>query len=186
MPIWKGKGDIHDPGRYRGITLMSQALKFMERILDARVRHIVEDKGKVLEACVVPACIYGLGILALTERQEKMQIAENNWVRRIGKVTQEDRRKMKELREEIGMKKHLKMKVTGSRMRWAGHMQRMGEDRLSKGAWKAEGGGRRRGRPKLRWKDCVKRDLKRAGTNGQEWKTGKWRTLTMKVEEAIK
>ena len=60
-------------------------------------------KGKVLEACVVPACIYGLGTLALTERQEKMQIAENNWVRRIGKVTQEDRRKMKELREEIGM-----------------------------------------------------------------------------------
>ena len=38
------EGDIHDPGRYRGITLMSQALKFMERILDARVRHIVEDK----------------------------------------------------------------------------------------------------------------------------------------------
>ena len=48
-------------------------------------------KGKVLEACVVPACIYGLGTLALTERQEeKIQIAENNWVRRICKVTQED------------------------------------------------------------------------------------------------
>ena len=36
-------------------------------------------KRKVLEACVVQACIYGLGTLALTERQEKMQIAENNW-----------------------------------------------------------------------------------------------------------
>ena len=62
--------------------------------------------------------IYRLGTLALTERQEeKKQIAENNWVRRICKVTQEDRRKMKELREEIGMKKHLKMKVAGSRMK---------------------------------------------------------------------
>ena len=40
--IWKGKGDIHDPGRYRGITLLSQEL--MERILDAKVRHIVESK----------------------------------------------------------------------------------------------------------------------------------------------
>ena len=39
---------------------------------------------------------------------------------------------MKELREEIGMKKHLQMKVAGSRMRWAGHVQRMCEDRLSK------------------------------------------------------
>ena len=32
-------------------------------------------KGKVLEACVVPVCVYGLGTLALTERQEEnMQI----------------------------------------------------------------------------------------------------------------
>ena len=80
-----------------------------------------------------------------------MQIAENNFVRRIGKVTQEDRRKMKELREESAMTKHLNMKVVGSRMRWAGHVQRMGEDRLPKRVWKAEEGGRRRrGRPKPR------------------------------------
>ena len=63
----------------------------------------------------------------------------------------------------------------------------MGEDRLSKRTWKAEEGGR----PKLRWKDCVKRDLEKAGTNGQEWKTivenrGRWRELTTKVDEASK
>ena len=116
-----------------------------------RVKGILWDrklkkqlKGKVLEACVVPACLYALGTLALTKRQEKIQIAENNWVRRICKVTKEDRRKMEELREEIGMKKHLKMKVAGSRMRWAGHVQSMGEDRLSKRPWEAEEGGRRR------------------------------------------
>ena len=39
---------------------------------------------------------------------------------------------MKELREDINMKKHINMKVAGSRMRWAGRVQRMGEDRLSK------------------------------------------------------
>ena len=77
-------------------------------------------------------------------------------------------------------------------MRWAGHVQRMGEDILSKRAWKVEEGGiRRRGRPKLRWKDCVKRDLERAGKNDQEWKTiaedrGRWRALTMKGGEATK
>ena len=99
---------------------------------------------------------------------------------------------MTKLREEIGMKKHIKMKVVGSIMRWAGHVQRMGEERLLKRAWKAEEGGeRRRGRPKLWWKDCVKRDLERAGTNGQEWKTiakdrWRWRELTKEVEEATK
>ena len=40
-------------------------------------------------------------------------------------------------------------------------------------------------------KDCVKRDIETAGTNGQEWKTiaedrGRWRALTMKVEEVTK
>ena len=40
----EGKGDIRDPGRYSGIPLLSQALKLMERLLDARVRHIVENK----------------------------------------------------------------------------------------------------------------------------------------------
>ena len=44
LSIWKGKGDIRDPGRYSGITLLSQAMKLMERLLDARVRHIVENK----------------------------------------------------------------------------------------------------------------------------------------------
>ena len=54
-----------------------------------------------------------------------------------------------------------------------------------------EGDRRRIGRPKMRWKDCVKRDLERAGTKGQEWKTiaedrGRCRELTTKVEEATK
>ena len=27
VPIWKTKGDVHDPGKYRGITLLSQVMK---------------------------------------------------------------------------------------------------------------------------------------------------------------
>ena len=33
VPIWKRKGDVHDPGKYRGITLLSQVLKLLERVL---------------------------------------------------------------------------------------------------------------------------------------------------------
>ena len=34
-------------------------------------------KGKVLEACVVPVCVYGLGTLAPIERlEEKVRVAE--------------------------------------------------------------------------------------------------------------
>ena len=113
-------------------------------------------KGKVLEACVVPACIYGLGTLPLIERhKEKMQIAENKWVRKI----------CKEWVKTDCQKEH-------------GKQMRLAEEE-------------KKGRQKLRWKDCVKRDFEKTGTNGQEWKItaedrGKWRTLTMKVEEGIK
>ena len=88
----------------RRVQAGAAAMKRVEGIMwDRKLKK--QLKGKVLEACVVPVCIYGLGTLALTERhEEKIQIAENNWVRRICKVTQEDRRKMKELRKEIGMK----------------------------------------------------------------------------------
>ena len=34
--------DVHDPGKYRGITLLSQVMNLLERVLDARIRRIVE------------------------------------------------------------------------------------------------------------------------------------------------
>ena len=47
VPIWKRKGDGHDPGKYRGVTLLSQVLKVLERVLDARIRRRVEgDVGE--------------------------------------------------------------------------------------------------------------------------------------------
>ena len=48
VPIWKRKGDVHDPGKYRGITLLSQVvLKLLERVLDAMIRRRVEgDLGE--------------------------------------------------------------------------------------------------------------------------------------------
>ena len=29
VPIWKRKSDVHDPGKYRGITLITQVLKLL-------------------------------------------------------------------------------------------------------------------------------------------------------------
>ena len=44
VPIWKRKGDVHDPRKYRGITLLSQVLKLLERVLDASIRRRVEGE----------------------------------------------------------------------------------------------------------------------------------------------
>ena len=54
-------------------------------------------------------------------------------------------------------------KIVKSQMKWAGHMVRMKNDKLPKRSeTKKQGGFRKRGKPQLRWEDCVKRDLRKA------------------------
>ena len=41
--VWKMKGNVQDPRKYRGITLLSKVLKLLEMVLDARTRRRVDD-----------------------------------------------------------------------------------------------------------------------------------------------
>ena len=77
---------------------------------------------------------------------------------------------MVELREVTGVQRSLTERLVRSRLQWAGHVERMADDRLPKRAAELrEQGRRRRGRPRLRWEDCVKRDVKKTGEEGY-WK----------------
>ena len=70
---------------------------------------------------------------------------------------------MKYLRAEVGTKACIVGKIVKSRMKWAGHMVRMKDERLPKRSeTKKQEGCRKRGRPQLRWEDCVKIDLRKA------------------------
>ena len=42
---------------------------------------------------------------------------------------------MGQLREEIGIKKHLRMKLVRSKLLWARHIKRTNDDRLTKRTW---------------------------------------------------
>ena len=63
------------------------------------------------------------------------------------------KRRMEDLREEVGVKDSYRRKLVRSWVKWAGHMERMEGERSTK---RVEG---RRKRGRLRWEDCVKRDL---------------------------
>ena len=56
-----------------------------------------KEKGKVLGSWVMQAYLYGLEIVALTEKQQRLQVCINNWVRRLAGMEMVDRR-MAELR----------------------------------------------------------------------------------------
>ena len=105
-----------------------------------------------------------LETLALSElHQHKLQVCENNWIRRIAGVMRVERRRMKDLRGEVVTKACIVSKIVKSRVKWAGHMVRMKDDKLPKRSdTKKQEGCRKRGRPRLRWEDCVKLDLRKA------------------------
>jgi hypothetical protein len=77
--------------------------------------------------------------------------------------------------------------IKSRRLRWAGHVTRMGERR---GAYRALVGipeGRRPlGRPRRRWEDDIKMDLREVGCGGADWvdlaqDRGRWRVLVYTV-----
>ena len=91
-----------------------------------------------------------------------------------------DERRRDELRVEVGGKESFKKKLVRSRLKWDGHVERMGVETLA-----GRGGRRRRGRPRMRREDSVKRDLERVGG---EWRTRaedrrSWRLL---IENAVR
>ena len=67
-------------------------------------RHISKQlKGKVVDCCVASASTTGLATLAMSElQQHKLQVCENNWIRSIASVTRVERRRMTDLREDVG------------------------------------------------------------------------------------
>ena len=75
-----------------------------------------------------------------------------------------------------------------SRLQWAGLVERMADDRLPKRAAELREQDRmRRRRPMLRWEDCVKRYVRKAGEE-EDWKKktrcrGGWKRLSY---EAVK
>ena len=88
---------------------------------------------------------------------------------------------MVELMEETGVQRSLTERLVRSKLQWAGHEERMADDRLPKRAAELrEQGRRRRGRPRLRWEDCVKRYVRNAGEE-KDWKKtrdrGGWKRL---------
>ena len=80
------------------------------------------------------------------------------------KIRNEEIRKMTEM-EDLGEVNQQK------RLRWFGHVKRMGETRIPKQALDLEIGGKR---PRMRWEDKIKEDVKRRTENAAEVYEEEW------------
>ncbi|KAI5707701.1 hypothetical protein M8J77_008053 [Diaphorina citri] len=92
-------------------------------------------------------------------------------------VTRKDRIRNERIRGTVKVGP-LGQKIQESRLRWFGHVERRDEEYVGKRVESLGiGGKRRRGRPKMRWRDKVEEDLREKGWRKEEaLDRRKWRS----------
>ena len=112
----------------------------------------------------------------LTLREEcRLRVLENRVLRRVfglkrDEVTGEWRKLHNELLRDLYSLPNIVRVVKSRRMRWAGHVARMGEDRVAYRVLVGKPEGKRPlGRPRRRWEDNIKMDLEEVGGVETGW-----------------
>jgi hypothetical protein len=91
------------------------------------------------------------------------------------------------LREYLIMRSFIIRMIKSRRMRWAGHVRRMGEKRNAYGILVGKPEGKRRlGRPRRSWVYNIKIDLREIGWDDMDWidlaqERDQWRALVSTV-----
>ena len=121
-------------------------------------------KGKVYSSVVRPAMVYGLETVAVTKKQVKeMEVAEMKMLRFTMGVTRKDMIRNEHIRSTAKVEQ-LGMKMREGRLRWYGHVMRRDQEYVGRKMMEMElPGKRKRGRPKRRFLDVVKEDMKEVG-----------------------
>jgi len=142
---------------------------------------------------ILPVILYGCETWSLTLREEReLRVFENMVLRRIFgprrvEVTGDWRRLHNEELNDLYCSPNIVRVIKSRRMRWAGHVARMGEER---GVYRVLVGkleGKRPlGRPRRRWVDNIRKDLQEVGCGYMDWiglaqDRDRWRTLVSAV-----
>jgi hypothetical protein len=104
-----------------------------------------------------------------------VKVFENRVLRRVfgpkrDEVTEELRKLHNEELNDLYSLHNMVRVVKSRRMRWAGHVARMGEGRGVHRVLVGKPEGRRpMGRPRRRWEDNIKRDLQEVGGDCGDW-----------------
>ena len=123
--------------------------------------------------------MYGLETVAVTKKQVKeMEVAEMKMLRFTMGVTRKDKIRNEHIRSTVKVER-LGMKMREDRLRWYGHVMRRDQEYVGRKIMEMElPGKRRRGRPKRRFLDVVKEDMKEVGVKEMDIEDRKmWRMM---------
>ena len=185
--------------RYLGVDVSSEGGMEEEvnhRITEARKawgalkdvwkkRHISnEAKVGMYEGIIEPTLLYGCKTWVMKKRDRKrIEAVEMNCLRNICGVRRIDRVSNAEIRRRCGKSGGVSQKMDQGVLRWFGHVERMGDERLARRVYESHvRGTRRRGRPRKCWMNGVNELLERKGMSIQEAKVSvqdrsAWRSI---------
>ena len=119
-------------------------------------------KGKIYRAIVLSILLYGAEAWTMYRRQvRKLHAFMMRHLPSIMRITWMDKMTNKEILERTWLP-YMENLLIRKNLRWTEHLMRMSPDRLPKQGLYSQlsCGQRQRGRPRLRFKDTIKRNLK--------------------------
>jgi hypothetical protein len=123
-----------------------------------------------------PVVLYGCETWSLTLREENLlRVLENGVLRRIfgpnrDEVTGEWRKLHNEKLHILYSSPNIIRQIKSRRMRWAGHVARVGEERTVYTVLMGKPEGNRPlGRPRRRWEDGTRMELREIGWGSVDW-----------------
>jgi len=140
----------------------------------------------------LPVVLYGCENWSLALREERrLRVFENGVVRGIfvpkrDEETGEWRKLHNEQLNDLYCSPNIVRVIKSIRMRWVGHVARMGEGRGVYRIMVGKPEGKRPlGRPWRRWEDNIKMDLQEVGCGGTDWIL-KCTSLSQKASEILR
>jgi hypothetical protein len=146
-------------------------------------------KIRVFRPIILPVILYGCETWSLTLREEqRLRVFEIRVLRRVfgpkrDKVTGEWRRLYNKELNDLYTSPNIIRVIKSRKMRWAGHVARMGDKRGTHWILVGRPEGRRPlGRLRCRWEDNIEMDLQDVGWGGMDWielaqDRDRWRAL---------
>jgi hypothetical protein len=148
-------------------------------------------KMQCFRAYVLPVLLFGSETWALTKKQaNQLEVVHSDCLRQILNVRRIDRHSKQHLWSQCGTVS-LADHLTAHRLRWLGHVLRMGEERYPHQVLFSlmhDAGAAPRGAPRISWEKCVTQDLQslQVPTNMHDLKgvcelRGSWRCMLYKL-----
>ncbi|KAJ4435504.1 hypothetical protein ANN_18120, partial [Periplaneta americana] len=133
-------------------------------------------KVRIYKTVILPVVLYGCETWTVTLREEhRLRVFENKVLRKIfgakrDEITGEWRKLHNAELHALYSSPDIIRNIKYRRLRWAGHVARMGESRNAYRVLVGRPEGKRPlGRPRRRWEDNIKMDLREVGYDDRDW-----------------